>query len=263
MDSSIGGFIFPCLVSSSLTLLQRMLMMAKCKMETSKGRWIWLSHALDATTPVYGGTPGLENISDKSIDRGDSCNTALLYLPNHLGSHVDAPLHFSNDGRSITDYTPEDWIFYQPLMVNINAAESELLSVERFEKALAGKLIKKTDLLLIHTGFSRFRSENQFWEYGPGLAIELASWLHQHSPGLRAIGVDCISISCLQHREKGHMIHRALLGNGIRIFEDLALDHIEHGETLNRVIALPLQIKNGDGAPCSMVGHVECHANNV
>jgi len=232
--------------------------MTKAEMTGASGRWVWLSHPLDETTPAYGGGPGMKIKADKCIAQGDACNTATISLPNHLGSHVDAPRHFIAEGRSITDYAPEDWMFQRPLLADLPAGDSELLTARRLESALAdvpdGIPIEKTDLLLIRTGFGRYRGEKRFWEAGPGLSHESAVWICRRFPCLTAVGVDAISISCRQHRAEGRRAHRTLLGNGLRIFEDLALNNLKEGEILNKVTALPLPLQGGDGAPCAAFG---------
>jgi len=43
------------------------------------------------------------------------------------------------------------------------------------------------------------------------------------------------------------------LGKGIRIIEDMHLLHLQPGDHIKRVIVLPLRVKTGDGAPCTVV----------
>ncbi len=219
-------------------------------------RWVWLPHVLAADTPVYGGGPGLEVIQEKCIDHGDSCNTVRLAFSNHLGSHVDAPLHFVADGRSVEDYKPEDWLFHRPLLVDMPVDDTELVKPVRFDTACPADSTD-ADLLLIRTGFSRYRNEERYWRFGPGFSAELAPWLRQRLPNLRAVGLDCISIASLQHRDESRRAHHAFLGSGLRIFEDLALGNVAAGSILTSVIALPLRFANGDGAPCSVIGLVK------
>ena len=59
-------------------------------------------------------------------------------------------------------------------------------------------------------------------------------------------------MTSLLDRDQGRRIHQALLGQGIRIFEDVALDHIKR--ELKEVIALPLMLEAADGAPVTMIG---------
>lgn len=217
-------------------------------------RWLWLSHVLSSDTPAYGNGQSLRISHEKSLCAGDSCNAVRLDLHNHLGSHVDAPLHFIAEGRSVASYRPDDWIFFRPLLIDLPLNDSILITPGMIEPLLPlGELLH--DLLLIRTGFEQFRGETRFWQNGPGLSETLAPYLRQKFPQLSAIGVDCISISSLQHREVGRQAHRLLLGNGLRIFEDLALGEIP-AKSLQQVIALPLRFINADGAPCSIIARL-------
>ncbi len=53
------------------------------------------------TTAVFEGDPETEVEMLKSIENGDECNLSTYFATTHAGTHIDAPLHFDNDGRSI------------------------------------------------------------------------------------------------------------------------------------------------------------------
>ncbi len=220
------------------------------------GRWIWLSHVLAANTPAYGGGAGLSIGVEKSLARGDSCNTLHLALSNHLGSHVDAPRHFFIDGKAVTDYSPEKWMFRHPLLLDLRVDAGELVGVAHVEP-LCTESGASTDLLLLRTGMERVRTEETYWRESPGFSADLAPWLLDRFPLLAAIGLDTLSISSLCYRDEGRLAHRAFLGRDVRIFEDLALGAVSPGAFLESVIALPLRISDGDGAPCSVIAYAK------
>ena len=110
--------------------------------------------------------------------------------------------------------------------------------------------------MLIRTGFSRCQGEERYGRSGPGFSPELARSLRRRFPWLGAIAPDCISLTSLQHREEGRRAHRAILGEGMRIFEELGLENVLGGAALVSVIALPLRCERGYGAPCSVIGLV-------
>jgi kynurenine formamidase len=223
----------------------------------SSKEWIWLSHSLSKSTPAYAGGDGFQIFAEKCISSGDSCNVSKLIFSNHLGSHVDAPRHFLTKGVTVDSYSPKDWIFLSPFLIDISLKEAELISVNH----LAPLLFKNTydyDLLLIRSGFELLRGERRYWESGPGLHPNLAIWLKSKFPSLRAIGIDWISVSSFQHREEGRAAHRELLGAGWRLFEDLSLAMVPGGP-INIVLALPLRIEDGDGAPCTIIANVSNH----
>src|SRR6266545_1216230 len=62
---------------------------------------------LDVSVPVrpgmvvYPGDPGVQLERVSSIAEGEICNVSRLDFSVHTGTHVDAPLHFIDDGASI------------------------------------------------------------------------------------------------------------------------------------------------------------------
>ncbi len=213
---------------------------------------VWLSHKLERTTPLYGGAQDLEIRSDRSLEAGDSCNSSLLRLPSHAGTHVDVPFHFLATGKVIDDYPPEAWIFDSPLVIDAPAEAGQLLSPNDLP-SLPGRE-RSVDLVLLRTGFEGNRHTDLYWQRGPGLAPELAACLIDRYPDLRAVGVDFLSISSLQHREAGRAAHRAFLGRDVVIIEDMTLSELGRDGRLERVQVFPLRFEGGDGAPCTAVG---------
>jgi kynurenine formamidase len=61
------------------------------------------------------------------IAAGDTANTSRFVLPNHLGTHVDAPRHFFESGPALTDYPPKFWIFENPLLANVTGDDGYLI----------------------------------------------------------------------------------------------------------------------------------------
>ena len=213
---------------------------------------IWLSHVLEESTPLYGGARNLDIKPHQSISSGDSCNTSLLTLPSHAGTHADAPYHFLSQGRTIDSYPPETWIFQSPEILNIPTEPGQLINFSGISNSIHKE--NSIDLLLIRTGFEKYRSQDIYWQEGPGLGPDLANHIIKLYPKLRAIGLDCISISSMQHREEGRVAHKILLEQGLLIFEDMSLPGVGENERLERVMAFPLRFINGDGAPCTIIG---------
>jgi len=219
------------------------------------GNWLRLSHVMDGKTPAYGGGPGLEVSKVRDLKKGDSCNASMLNFSNHLGSHVDAQLHFIDGGKAIADYAITDWIFTKPLIVDVEVTEGEIISTSHFDGLF--KPGDDADLLLIRTGFEQKRFEDVYWQNAPAYAPELADFFAGQLPFLSAVGLDTISIGTPHQRPLGHAVHKAFLGRDIRIFEDLALSVIAGNSKLQTVLAFPFLFDNADGAPCTIIGLLE------
>lgn len=218
-----------------------------------------LSHPLCSETPVYGGgTPVLQ--SGKRMDRGDSCNTLEMSMTNHTGTHIDLPAHFDESGKTLTDYPPEFWF----------VKRVECVFMDKPEKALEGKLINFGDIqpsignnknwdceaILLKTGFSKKRESIVYWKNSPGIDPALPEFLRETFPCLRFFGIDFISVSSYANREAGRDAHRAFLchPNPILPIEDMELSCLP--ETLSNLLVAPLNLKNADGAPCTVFADI-------
>ncbi|MDA8141170.1 MAG: cyclase family protein [Desulfobacteraceae bacterium] len=216
---------------------------------------IWLSHPLSTETPAYGGARGLTCEVASSIQAGATANTSRWSLPNHLGTHVDAPRHFYDRGMTITDYSSDFWIFNHPQLIEVNGDADTIIEVADLSSAVA----PESDLLLIRTGFERFRHEPYYWQSNPGLSPDIARWLRSSRPKVRAVGVDCISITARAHRSIGRDAHQSFLnpeidGRPVLLIEDMALEAVSG--MLSRVIVLPFRVLNCDGTPCTVLGEI-------
>lgn len=66
------------------------------------GEVVDLTHELSEDFPTFGGSPGIAY--DKQFDfASDGYNLYSLTINEHTGTHIDAPLHFSADGRSVAE----------------------------------------------------------------------------------------------------------------------------------------------------------------
>lgn len=206
---------------------------------------ILLSHILNEQTPLYGGARDLHFRPAKSIAAGDSSNTMTWTLTNHAGTHMDAPRHFVEKGASVTDFAAEDWMFGKVVLKDIApVAAGHLIG--------PGDLgdLEDGDLLLIRSGFERHRGEDLYWKDSPGLHKDLAPALKERMPSLRAVGMDFISVSNINNREMGRVAHRAFLGAGILLIEDMKLSPLTAAP--EKVLVAPVMVEGADGSPCTV-----------
>jgi arylformamidase len=217
---------------------------------------IFLSHILTPKTPGYGGVPGFKMERVKSISRGNSSNNSQWTLSNHIGTHVDAPFHFSNQGENIERFTPEFWIFEAPFLVDRSAKPGELID----SGAWSDSIPDTADLVLLRTGSEAVRGQRAYWERGPGLAPGVGEWLRAHRPRVRALGVDFISVTSWQERATGCKAHAALLdpslaGRPVVVIEDMALAGLTRSP--GRAVIAPIRVAGGDASPVTVFAEVE------
>lgn len=213
----------------------------------------YLSHALKDAVPTYGNTKSRLVIrAKKDIKKGDSCNTYELRLENHWGTHIDAPAHFFNNGKRISDYTAGHWFFRYPCVIDVPLKKGEIIGL----KDIPERISKKCDIVLVKTGFCRFRGRRGYSLSGPAIDPSLAVWLRRNT-NVRAIGLDFVSAGSYKNRPLGRRTHRAFLdpagqGHPILIIEDMDLS--ANLGRLEWLYAVPLLIEKVDSAPCTVVG---------
>jgi kynurenine formamidase len=220
--------------------------------------WIYLSHVLRESTPLYGGAGEIRINSSRSLTRGDSSNNSELMLPAHTGTHVDAPRHFDPQGMTLDQYPPDYWRAERPALVEIPSNPGQILSMERMGMALE-TVPQDCDMLLLRTGAEAWRSNDTdvYSKQGPGVAAEVALWLRAHRR-IKMLGMDFISVSSFAHRELGREAHRAFLGSGkgspILLVEDMALSALPcKMNALDEVWVVPMLYADSDGAPATVL----------
>jgi arylformamidase len=216
---------------------------------------VLLSHHLSSSTPSFAGGKSLTITPIKEIATGGSSNNYSFSMPCHLGTHIDAPRHFSDEGRPIASFSIEDLVFTRPALVDIPREAGQLIErsdLEPFEDQIRG-----CDILLLRTGFERFRDSDptKFSTEDPGLSGSSARYLAGFA-GLRALGLDSISLSSVPHREEGRTAHRTLLaGREFFIIEDMHLADYP-SKSVARIVVAPLFMEGVDSAPCTVIA--EC-----
>lgn len=214
-----------------------------------------LSYDMDEDTPHFSSVSPLKRTRHRCIENGDASNTSSVEIHSHYGTHVDVPYHFDHGGLKITDLDVNRYHFANPLLLEISKEEDQPIQRKDlipFESVISGK-----DLLLIKTGFSKYRKDRDRYLSNPFVDIDSARYLLDHFPALRALGIDCISILNQKFRAIGIEAHRILLGcyhpeRYLLLLEDLNLSCI--GRNVEEVFALPLFVRDADAFPCTVIG---------
>lgn len=218
-----------------------------------------LSYNMNISDHAFPGAPTLSLSQFESIENGDVCNTYEVTLFNHFGTHMDGPNHFHGAGKQLYELGLSHFIFEKPLLADIPKAEGEMVRPEDlipFESQ-----ILKADLLLIRSGFSQKREEDNavYAAQGPCISSEAARLIVGKYGNLKAVGIDWISLSSHLHLEDGVMAHQIMLGKHgnapVLIIEDIDLRELE-AEKLETVFALPMFIEGIDSAPVTIVAKI-------
>jgi kynurenine formamidase len=228
------------------------------------GELVDLSHAYDANAIFWPTAEPfrLEKVADGVTPAGYYYASNNFFTSEHGGTHMDAPLHFAQ-GHNAADQVPLDRLVGPALVIDVTDASSKNADyqvtaedLQRWEQQNGA--IASDAIVLIRTGFSRHWPDAAKYlgtaERGeaavaklhfPGLHPDAARWLVANRP-IKAIGIDTGSIDYGQSRL--YESHRVLYDKNIPAFENLtSLERLPIKGAY--VIALPMKIKGGSGAP--------------
>jgi arylformamidase len=204
----------------------------------------YLSYFIEESTPVYGGAKNtITFMPNSSIDKGDTTNSLKINIQNHIGTHIDFPFHFSNNGKKCIDYPASFWVFNKVGFLNC--------SIEKVPDKI-NQLASDIELLILKTEFGQNRGQENYWSSQPIIPASFATFFRTKFPNLRVFGFDLISLTSKLNREEGKRAHKAfLLEEDILVLEDMNLSELNN--TPKQVLISPLQIGIADGVPCTVI----------
>jgi kynurenine formamidase len=232
------------------------------------GALVDLSHAYDAKA-IFWPTAApfkLEKVADGITPGGYYYAANNFATSEHGGTHIDSPIHFAQ-GHQTVDQIPLERLIGAAVVIDVTEAAAKnadyQVTAEDLQRveARAGRIPDRA-IVLIRTGFSKRWPDAATYlgtaERGeaavaklhfPGLHPGAAAWLIANR-SISAIGIDTASIDYGQ--SKLYESHRALFARDIPAFENLtALDRLPPRGA--NVIALPMKIAGGSGAPLRVV----------
>jgi arylformamidase len=201
---------------------------------------------IDFTLTYEEGMRGVafENAKSKSVD---GWNSKTLHLYSHAGTHMDAPFHFEVNNQTIDEFEVSRFVC-DSWVIPIDAHAEQKIKLE--DLSVYADLINKGDGVILKTGWSAYVNENKYREELPGIHESLANWFV--GKGINLLAVETPSIADVMDMEEVTKIHEILLGGDIIIVEGLTnLDSVSKEKV--KLIALPLKIKGGDGAPARVI----------
>lgn len=228
-----------------------------------------LSHTYDQSTLFWPTSPIA--FEHNELAYGPSGNgyfySAYTFAtPEHGGTHLDAPIHFSEGAKTVDELPISD--FYAPIVildVSEKAAENRNYrlapdDIESFETA-HGR-IKPGAAVLVRTNWSRHWPDAKAYLGDdtpgdasnlsfPGFGAEAAKILVERQVSM--IGIDTASIDYGQSQD--FAVHVVIAGANIPALENLTnLDRIP--VTGAWILAAPMKIGGGSGAPARVVAFV-------
>lgn len=176
-----------------------------------------------------------------SMDKGAVCNLTQVSMCAHTGTHMDAPRHFVQDGKTI-DELPFDAVIGRCRVIQVDCDDQITANDLHGKKLLPGERV-----------LFKTRNSRQHWECEPfdkqfvSIRQDAAEYLKDSR--VRTVGVDYLSIGGWE--KDGVATHQIMLGAGIWVIEGLNLKSVKPG--FYDMVCLPLKLVGADGAPCRVV----------
>lgn len=199
---------------------------ARPALAQSAGKVVDLTHAWDGSFPTFDGKPGiLYEPAVKFEESGYQLWKLTIY--EHSGTHIDAPLHFTEAGTSVADLEPQNLVC--PLcVVDIKAKAKDdpnaMVTKADIEAWVsANGEIPKGACVAMNSGWAAKVADPSFRNLPdgsfafPGFAKEATDMLAEM--GAAAIGVDTLSLD--PGNSKDFAVHYSWLPGGRYGIENL------------------------------------------
>ena len=198
-----------------------------------------LTHDIKNGMMIYPGDPEI-SITEGLTHERDYCHVDRLQLNTHVGTHIDAPLHFLPEGKPISAFPVETFLRrgvaidlrHKKARENITAED---LCSAPLEPGCAAVLV---------TGWYRCFGAEEYFHH-PYLSRDGAEYLVEQ--GVSIVAVDFLNVD--QTNGDAWDAHNILLGNETLIVENLnSTLALDFGKSY-LFSFLPLKISGTNGSP--------------
>ena len=176
---------------------------------------------------VFPGDPKPERIDRLKISEGAVCNLSAFSMCAHNGTHVDAPLHFLNEGKSIDQVEIDRFIGYAYVAAHegrILAADAErILKTARESDPRAAERILVKGMATVTAEAAKMFAEKRIKLFGNES---------------QTVGPEDAPME----------VHLIMLGAEIVLLEGIRLADVDEGVYI--LHAAPLNLGGAEGAPC-------------
>lgn len=171
---------------------------------------------------VYTGDPAPEKQTLYAMEKGDLYNLTAFSMCAHNGTHIDAPFHFLEDGKTVEQIDLDTFVgdcYVARHCGNVTASVAAAI----LEKAEGVRRI----LIAGHAT----------------VTVEAAQVFADS--GICLLGNESQTVG---PEDAPMQVHKILLGNDVALLEGVVLTGIEEGRYF--LSAAPLCLSGADGAPC-------------
>ena len=186
---------------------------------------------------VFPGDPSPEKTDMMKIKDGQICNLTALKMCAHNGTHVDAPYHFIDSGKTIDKVDIKRFIGYAYVVSHeglLDDQDAEEIIVKA-KKAASDSDVEDCDCY------------NRLLVKGKATVTEQAAKVFAEN-SILLFGNESQTVG---PEDAPMAVHLIMLGEEIVLLEGIRLGNVEEGIYL--LNAAPINLGGSDGAPCRAV----------
>jgi kynurenine formamidase len=191
----------------------------------------------------------------------DHCNTGIIVMGDHVGTHIDSWWH-ANPKAPSAECIPLDYCYGDGVVLDLtHKGTGDEITVPDLQEALAkiSYTIKPLDIVLIRTDASKKRLTNAYLTDYPGMTREGTLWLIDQ--GVKLMGVDAIGFD----PPAEYMFKRKKYWEAHRVMREREYYHIENLVNLDQlpkpfgftISALPAYFRGATAVPIRAVAIFE------
>jgi arylformamidase len=201
-----------------------------------------ISVGISPDLPIWPGDPSIKIERFSKIENGQSANVSKISCCTHVGTHIDAPIHYVEGGAGI-EGLPLEVLIGRAYVVDLPTVKK--LDADALDQA---GVPPRTRRLLFKTKNSSYwkHDSSEFRQDYVGVDSSGAEWLVQK--GIQLVGIDYLAIASFEDTAEPH---RILLDAGVLILEGLDLSEVQRGRYT--LYCLPIKIVGSDGAPARAI----------
>ncbi|MDW8063372.1 MAG: ParB/RepB/Spo0J family partition protein [Candidatus Caldarchaeum sp.] len=214
---------------------------------------------IDLSQPIFNGMPHIPKIMTPPQIRPattvqvDSVNITNIAMPCHIGTHVETPRQFFEDGKTIEEYDLSRFMG-ECVVVEVSKGPNQAISLDDIREY--EDQIEPNTIVFFKTGWGRIFRQPEYNSH-PYITEEVALRLCDLKIGM--VGVDTLTPEMPFHMRRNgfdYPIHKILLSHDVLIIENLNLTKLE-GCRKVRITAFPIPISGCEAAPCRVVAWVD------
>lgn len=199
-----------------------------------------LTHTVMPGMPLYPGTkpPKLSTLC--TINK-NGFTERRISISSHTGTHMDAPAHVIPRGATFDQWSIDRFAGCASVL-DMTDLRTPSIGVEKLK--CHASIIKKSEFVLLYTGWSRYWGKQKYFRGYPVLTSEAALWLVDFH--LKGVGMDTVSVD--EPDAVNLPVHNIFLEWGTVIIENLVnLDRLPQSDFI--FCCFPLKVEKAEASP--------------